>query len=133
MRQLQTQQMAEKRRKFIAGDFKPASARSAKDGIQIRYYLNSADEKALHAERRYVRNKAKANLKQFKKKLASERKSAREYNKEDDELDADYEREGSSRSRGGKINENKEPSATDDNGLIFEDGNDEVIDGTTRR
>ena len=56
------------------GDFKPSSSSKAKRGIEVSYYLNSADEAALQAERQYMKQKAKKNLKAFLQKLTSETK-----------------------------------------------------------
>ena len=138
MRQVKTQQMVERRQKFVAGDFKPASARGAKDGIEIRYYLNSADERALRAEMAYVRTKARSNLKAFMKELEVERRRARE-----DEDDArlkpgvdDIESEdgdGDDKPGNGSSSSTNNPHAEKDvdEGLIFQDGRaDEIVDGS---
>ena len=149
--------MVERRQKFVAGDFKPASARSAKNGIEIRYYLNSADERALRAEMAYVRKKARSNLKTFKKKLEVERKRAREdeddvsnsaelkpgadildIESEDGDEDDGGDKPGNGRSSNSSSSSTKGALAQKDvaekdvdDGLIFQDGRgDEIVDGS---
>lgn len=67
----------ERRKKFLAGEFRVKSATEAKKGVQVRYFMNSPDEDALAAEEMLVKERTATNKARIDRRFLKQRQQRR--------------------------------------------------------